>query len=114
MTPSSPMAMECGLSQRAAEASPPFPELPGLPSAPDTVLTTPVVSILRTTWLPPSATNALPAPSSATSVGLLNRAEVRKPPSPLDPLEPQAPAHVAMDAPGVVRMRMQCDPVTTT
>src|ERR1039457_3865884 len=98
-------ATPSGAINAAEVASPPSPLKPGVP-LPATVLIVPAGVTIRMRSLPLSTMNRLPAPSTATSQGSNNSAEVAGPLSPLKPRVP-LPATVLIVPAGVTfRIRL--------
>ena len=91
MLPAPSTATPLGLFSWAAVAGPPSPLNPASP-VPAAVLMTPAESTLRIRWLAVSAMKRLPAPSAATPLGNLSRAEVAGPLSPTS----REPANVSI------------------
>ena len=80
-----------GPLNRAAPLIPSSP--PFIPAQPASVVTSPPGTILRSVWLPVSATKMFPSRSTATPVGVLNRAAAPAPSA--RPAVPARPASVA-------------------
>jgi hypothetical protein len=99
--PSSATAV--GTFSDAKSASPPSFENPWRPSPATVSIDASPAETRRTTKLPESAMNTLPAESTVSPAGLLRRAEVAGPPSPLRPSVIAVPANVDIRPPTTAR-----------
>ena len=109
LNPSGVTAMPQGLLNRAVVPAP--LALPEVPAKPATVVTTPAEVILRTVWLPLSATWKVPEASKAMAFGVLKRA--LPPVASVLPEVPASPAKV-VTSPLVAIFRMAWLPLSAT
>src|SRR3990172_5554260 len=94
--PAPSTATPYGLFSRALVAAAPSPENPAVPLPAKVSMNPVTASTLRTRWLYWSAMNTLPAPSTATPIGLSSWASVAAAPSPENPRVP-LPAKVLIN-----------------
>ena len=97
-------AIAVGWRKRAAEPIPSV--LPGAPALPAIVVTVPEGEIRRMTWLKVSATNTLPAASTAVPTGFRYSACIAAPSR--NPSVPETPENVVTSPTGVIR-RNTCE-----